>query len=579
MSGHRTAREDALDPNRRIGSVCAVFPSRLHINLGDGAARSRTLLYGAPLGTGQVGEFVLIDCDQHIVLGRVNTVRLLERERLAINPSLGEQTAVDPIGEIDLLATLNRVTGKLVPGVENHPRLGSLVYAPAPRFISQLVAHHQEGDAPRVALDLGAASGIPDARVKVTPERMFGRHCAILGATGGGKSFTIAKLVEETSKAKGKAILIDATGEFYTLGSHAEHVSLGQPLHGESEVHLPFSALEEQDLYGLFQPSGKVQGPKLREAIYSLRIAHILNSTTDPSLKAIRDELVSARMLRDGLIVKENGPRAPFESAMSALRHQIEAPNAEFDITLLATQVSNECCYATGRPAGYFGGHEDSGDAWCSPLVARINAVRSGAELRVFFDLTGDSLLDRIDRFLDGSASTLRISLASVPYGFNAREIVANALGRRLLSLARQGRFKTKPLIVFLDEAHNFLNRYIGTDDAMVKLDAFDQIAKEGRKHWLTIALATQRPRDLPEGVLSQMGTMVVHRLINHRDREVVERASGDIDRASVAFLPTLAPGQAAMIGVDFPFPLTVSIDRPATPPDSAGPDYQTHWL
>ena len=94
----------------------------------------------------------------------------------------------------------------------------------------------------------------------------------------------------------------------------------------------------------------------------------------------------------------------------------------------------------------------------------------------------------------------------------------------------------------------------------------------------MNICIATQRPRDIPEGVLSQMGTLVVHRLINDKDREVVERASGEIDRSAAAFLPTLAPGQAVFIGVDFPIPLTVQIGRPGAEPDSRGPDYQQYW-
>ena len=61
-------------------------------------------------------------------------------------------------------------------------------------------------------------------------------------------------------------------------------------------------------------------------------------------------------------------------------------------------------------------------------------------------------------------------------------------------------------------------------------------------------------------------------------DREVVERASGDIDRSAAAFLPTLAPGEAAVIGVDFPIPLTVQVIKPASEPESRGPDYQTAW-
>lgn len=578
MTPH-AARLSVLDANRRVGSVCAIHPSHALVNLADASARPQTTLYGTPRGSGQVSEYVLVEVDHRVVIGRVTSVRLVERERLAINPTMGEPAPVDPIAEVDLLATLDAVTGDLYPGIEASPRLGSAVYSPAPALLSELVSK-QRGAPPAIQLDLGTAMAMPEARIRISPERLFGRHCAILGATGGGKSFTIAKLLEEVAKCNGKAILIDATGEFYTLADAATHVALGSPLHDEDEVYLPLSALDEQDLYGLFQPAGKVQGPKLREAIFSLRIAHILNHTTNAALCAQRDALTASGLLRDGTIQKANQERRPFQELSSALRVQIEAPDAPFDITLLASQIGHEC---VGPPnfkrQNHFGDQDEFAANNCAPLVARIQMVTRGSELRVFFSARGADLLDRINKFLSSPDHILRVSLASVPYSFNAREIVANALGRWLLRQARDGVFKRgKPTVVLLDEAHNFLNRRIGEEDASIKLDAFDQIAKEGRKHWLTIALATQRPRDLPEGVLSQMGTMLVHRLTNHRDREVVERACGDIDRTSVALLPTFAPGHAAVIGVDFPFPLTVLIDKPLREPDSRGPQYQSMW-
>ncbi len=128
------------------------------------------------------------------------------------------------------------------------------------------------------------------------------------------------------------------------------------------------------------------------------------------------------------------------------------------------------------------------------------------------------------------------------------------------------------------DEAHQFLDKQLGDEASRYCLDAFGLIAKEGRKYGLTICLSTQRPRDIPEDVLSQMGTLIVHRMINDRDREVVERASGDIDRSAAAFLPNLGPGEAVIIGVDIPVPLAVQIDRPNAEPQSRGPDYQKHW-
>ena len=93
--------------------------------------------------------------------------------------------------------------------------------------------------------------------------------------------------------------------------------------------------------------------------------------------------------------------------------------------------------------------------------------------------------------------------------------------------------------------------------------DAFEIIAKEGRKHGLNLCLTTQRPRDITEGVLSQMGALIVHRLTNDRDREVVERACGEIDRAASSFLPNLKQGEAVILGADFPIPLTIHINKP----------------
>jgi DNA helicase HerA-like ATPase len=144
--------------------------------------------------------------------------------------------------------------------------------------------------------------------------------------------------------------------------------------------------------------------------------------------------------------------------------------------------------------------------------------------------------------------------------------------------MARSGKFRECPLLVFLDEAHNFLNKTLGEEDTRYPLDSFELIAKEGRKSSLNICISTQRPRDIPEGILSQMGTLVIHRLRNDRDRDLVERASSDADRSAMTFIPELGDGQAVIVGVGFPISLPVQMTRPAQPPDSRGPDYQKQW-
>jgi uncharacterized protein len=82
--------------------------------------------------------------------------------------------------------------------------------------------------------------------------------------------------------------------------------------------------------------------------------------------------------------------------------------------------------------------------------------------------------------------------------------------------------FRTRPVIAVLDEAHQFLGTTVGDEYASVKLESFGIVAKEGRKYGLTAIMATQRPRDIPHDVLSQLGTLIVHRLTNDEDRHAV---------------------------------------------------------
>jgi DNA helicase HerA-like ATPase len=212
--------------------------------------------------------------------------------------------------------------------------------------------------------------------------------------------------------------------------------------------------------------------------------------------------------------------------------------------------------------------------------MSRIESELASPSLECLFSPAGlTPLPDIVAAFLaDQNQRVLRISLEYLSFEHNAREVVANAVGRHLLGLARQGRFLAMPTVVMLDEAHQFLDKSVGDEFARTDLDAFGLIAKEGRKYSLTCVLATQRPRDIPEDVLSQMGMFIVHRLINERDRNVVEKACGELDASAASFLPTLGQGEAMVVGANSPMPLPVMIRKPLRPPSSQSADYDGLW-
>jgi uncharacterized protein len=132
-------------------------------------------------------------------------------------------------------------------------------------------------------------------------------------------------------------------------------------------------------------------------------------------------------------------------------------------------------------------------------------------ELACLFGTTGISLVKIITDFCTKEDDDIiRISFKNVRFERNTREILLNIIGRFMLDLARKDTFREKPMIAFLDEAHQFLGRKVGDEYGSVNLDAFGLIAKEGRKYGLSCVLATQRPRDVPADVLSQLGTLIV---------------------------------------------------------------------
>jgi hypothetical protein len=564
-----------LRPELFIGVLSSVSAQAVRFNLNDAGSPSGAHFLGGRYGKGEVGEFVLIEGQINLLLGRVVEIHLPESERRSVDASHSKVMDLDAVGTIQLLGSVGMDSLRVTAGVESYPRLGDRVYAAPHNFVANLPSLMEPEGSPesKVLLRLGSIDVALESAVAIRPEKLFGRHCAILGTTGGGKSWTTARIIEECLKHKTKIILLDATGEYRGFsGPFVIHFHLGSPVNtatGSLARALPPTCFVESDFIALFEPAGKVQGPKMRAAMRSLRLAKLVPGVAT-----------------NGVIRKIDQSKAAVnaEEQKAGVSEKLDDPRQEFDVKKLVAQIEQECVWPDGKnwttkqsdPSKWGG---ESGDfSYCLSLVSRINAVLTSNSFACVFKSADPALTAAIDDFATNDKRLLRICLSGVAYEFKAREIVANVIGRHLLNMARAGTFAASPVVVVVDEAHNFLGRQIGGEDAVARLDAFELIAKEGRKFGLNICLTTQRPRDITEGVLSQMGTLVVHRLTNDRDREVVERACGEIDRSASSFLPNLKPGEAAIIGADFPIPLTIQIFPPEAQPKSDGPNYQKCW-
>jgi hypothetical protein len=256
---------------------------------------------------------------------------------------------------------------------------------------------------------------------------------------------------------------------------------------------------------------------------------------------------------------------------------KVYSNNCEFDIKALSSQILNECILDNGS-------EDRTAKNNCQSLISRILLTTNDKSFLNVFDfrnelnaLCKNEFENVFNNFIVNKSNVLILSVSNVSTENKLREILVNSIGRFLLEKALNEQFKAvtkKSLLLFLDEAHLFLNKKIKDEYSIeVELDAFDRIAKECRKFGLFLVISTQMPRDIPRGVLSQMGTFIVHRLINQQDREAIEFACSDTNKSALSFLPILSSGEAMLTGVDFPMPMILKIRKPNIEPNSNTPN------
>lgn len=139
-------------------------------------------------------------------------------------------------------------------------------------------------------------------------------------------------------------------------------------------------------------------------------------------------------------------------------------------------------------------------------------------------------------------------------------------------------------LNIIVDEAHNILSYESQRESESWKdfrLETFEEIIKEGRKFGVFMTIASQRPSDISSTIISQLHNYLIHRLINNRDLEMVEKAISYLDKVSVESLPVLPVGACVLSGLIADLPVIVQVDKlpAANSPKSDTIDLLENWM
>lgn len=328
-----------FDHNYFLGYVNQVFPDFIRIHFPSSVLLNKFIFSGEEFNAGLVGNYVTIEGENFGFLGKILELSLPEKERLELNEKAFRDKEFHPTGKVEILLCFDYFTPERVAkGLTAYPNLGSKVFVCPSNFVQKYfrkfgVREDYLGIAP--TFNFGTLTSDGKTSIDISQQALFGRHCAIVGTTGGGKSWTVSKCLEEIIKNKGKAIIIDATGEYNSYDGKGS-VENSAILTENSFLH--YSNLTIEDIFVLLRPSGQVQQPKLLEAIQSLKLLKCIQNNAED---------LSEIEITNGAIYKSKKLKKPILDFFKKYISQIEDERADFDIAALSNQIRNECVYDT----------------------------------------------------------------------------------------------------------------------------------------------------------------------------------------------------------------------------------------
>jgi hypothetical protein len=471
---------------------------------------------------GQVGSQIKIRVGNAWLLASVRN------QKQDTKTSGGILSAVDFLGE----GEEERLTGRIHSfrrGVTGYPIPGALVYPATSQDLRQIYA--SDG---RPSIQIGNVYPTKDIRAGLYIDALLGKHFALLGSTGTGKSTSAALILHRIceSAPEGHVILIDPHGE-YSAAFRNTGIILDV-----SNLQMPYWLMNFEEHCEMFlTSSGNDRQEDADILAKCLLQARMKNRLADQMGKITVD--------------------APIPYLLSDLSNILQNEMGKLD--------------KAGTSAPYM------------RVKTKIDELKSDPRYQFMFSgmLVGDTMAEFITKIFRLPARGKPISIIDVSgVPSEITSTVVAVLSRLVFDFAVWGREeKTRPVLLVCEEAHRYVPSEKNADGSSVG-KILSRIAKEGRKYGISLGLITQRPSDLAEGVLSQCGTIISMRLNNDRDQAFVRAAMPEGSRGFLDSIPALRNRECIICGEGVAIPIRVSFDdleefkRPA----SEDPSFTDLW-
>lgn len=417
-----------------------------------------------------------------------------------------------------------------------------------------------------IPLSIGKYSIDENAEAFLDGDKLFQRHAVIVGSTGSGKSWCVAKIIEQIAKLPmANSILFDIHGEYSGVNFKTDgiqHFRIANPSDlgktgnlANGVLMLPYWLLTYEEMLAMLLDRSDSNAPN-----QAMLFSKTVFTEKQKYLEEIKDTI-----FKDSITIDSPVP------------YKIESVIQEL------TRLDEEMVTGSrGDKQGPFFGK-------LTRFIQRLEAKSQDKRLGFLFQISEDELqLGWLNDFcsalmhgseLNGKKSGVKIiDFSEVP-----SDVLPLVIGlvARLVFTVQQWTTKENqhPICLLCDEAHLYIPERTNQDSASeLGLKSFERIAKEGRKYGVSLTVISQRPAEVNRTVLSQCNNFISLRLSNAEDQAVIKRLLPDNLTGLTEVLPILDIGEALIVGDASLLPTRVLISEPTIKPDSATIKFWKEW-
>ena len=481
---------------------------------------------------------------------------------------------------------------------------------------------------------LGKSYVYPNYNLKLDIGNFFSNHFSILGNSGSGKSYSVAKILQSVFYQCKKLpfysniFLFDAYGEYQRAFSriHEVNENINYKVYtteiSSKEFELlryPFWLLGVDDLCLLMNVTSKEQIPIIEKALklvsyFAREEAEVIGQKNDiiarclldvlfsgkaPSL--IRNKFVSiltkfstsnlnleiklekggwTRTIRQCLFVEQGGEFADVELVIEYLESlclsnfELSLPNGEYMYTMKDFSTALEFALISEGTM-----NSDAAFELGNVLKVRFNNLMNSDYAR-YFDYDGyvnrEGFISTLLTCSNGRKAQIvnfNINYVDDRFAKNLVKIYSKLLFDYITSLNQRA---SMPFHIVLEEAHRYVQN--DTDVDILGYNIFERIAKEGRKYGLLLGIVSQRPSELSETTISQCSNFLVFKMFHPKDLQFIKDIISSADITVTNKIKTLHPGTCIMFGTAFRMPTIAILDKPNPEPLSHSCDINNTW-